>query len=273
MLTATTRTRRLRVAVLCSHRAPGLLDLIRDPTRDRDFQLAALLTTDRGSTDAGRAQATGVPVIRHDIRDFYRNRGRPLTDLDLRRDFDRRSAALLEPYEPDLVLAVGYLHLLTPPMLEAFEGRIANIHDSDLLQRDENDRPLYTGLRATREAILAGEPETRSTAHLVTDELDGGPSLARSWPFPVHPLVKDALRLGAADILKAYAYAHREWMMRLAWGPLLSETLRIFDAGPVRCLDGRAVVGRSLGPVELVAPELPLPQGDRAARPRAGAGP
>jgi methionyl-tRNA formyltransferase len=83
-------------------------------------------------------------------------------------------------------------------------------------------RRRYVGLRAVRDAIFAGETETRATAHLVTERLDEGPILCLSEPFPVSPLVRDALSWGAADILKAYAYAHQEWMIRSAWGPILS---------------------------------------------------
>jgi hypothetical protein len=97
----------------------------------------------------------------------------------------------------------------------------------------------------------------------VTAELDVGPLLLRSAPFPVHPLVADARRWGATDIVRAYAYAQREWMLRAAWGPLLRETVRLFATGGVRALGGRAVIGGVLGPLE-------LPVGDRAAPPLAG---
>ena len=78
-------------------------------------------------------------------------------------------------------------------------------------------------------AVFAGEPETRSTVHLVTPEVDVGPALVRSWPFPVHPMVDDARRWGAIDILKAYAYAQREWMMRAAWGPMLRKAIALLE--------------------------------------------
>jgi folate-dependent phosphoribosylglycinamide formyltransferase PurN len=126
--------------------------------------------------------------------------------------------------------------------------------------------------------VFAGEPETRSTVHLVTPEVDVGPLLVRSWAFPTHPLVAAARAWGAADILKAYAYAQREWMMRAAWGRLLTRTLMLFAAGTVRVTGGRATIAGAPGPVDLApapapAPAPPLAPAAAARRPAAaGAG-
>lgn len=79
--------------------------------------------------------------------------------------------------------------------------------------------------------MFAGVEETRATVHLVTAGVDQGPPLVRSWAFPVAPLVKPALTWGAADILKAYAYAHQEWMIRTAWGPLVDAALTLIADG------------------------------------------
>jgi hypothetical protein len=67
----------------------------------------------------------------------------------------------------------------------------------------------------------------------VTAEVDEGPIVALSEPFPVAPLVQDALALGALDMIRAYAYAHREWMMRRAWGPMVVAELEKYACGAV----------------------------------------
>ena len=46
-------------------------------------------------------------------------------------------------------------------------------------------------------------------------------------------MMEDARRWGAEDIVSAYAYAHREWMMRVAWGDLLDRAARMFARGEV----------------------------------------
>jgi folate-dependent phosphoribosylglycinamide formyltransferase PurN len=229
MLTA--RTDQLRVAVLSTARAPGLDYLL----ERRD--LVAFVATDPANRDMARAADAGVPATVWDMRAFYASVGAPRRDLVVRREFDRQTAALLAERRVDLIVACGYLHILTAPLLDAYRNRIVNVHDSDL--------PSYPGLHAVRDAVFAGERSTRSTVHLVTEGVDAGPVLVRSWAFPTHPLISDARRWRSADILKAYAYAQREWMMRAAWGPLMDEAIRCYAEGP---LDPSTP--RTLAPVE-----------------------
>ncbi len=84
-----------------------------------------------------------------------------------------------------------------------------------------------------RDALAAGRTETRATVHLVTQGPDEGPPIVRSWPFPVSPLVRDARSWSAVDMFKAYAFAHQEWMMRAASGPLVSAALRLVGSRQV----------------------------------------
>ena len=211
----------LRVALLCSHRAPGLRFLLReDPERGRLYDLVCCLSSEEESEAREDAERDGLPFLSHSIARFSARRGTNRADLAARVDYDREPLARLAPYEPDLLVLSSYLLIVTEPLLTAFPGRIVNVHHADLTKR-----PRYGGLRAVRDAVFAGETETRATAHVVTECLDEGPILCLSEPFPVSPLVRDALSWGATDILKAYAYAHQEWMIRSAWGPLLSEAI------------------------------------------------
>jgi len=239
-----------RVALLCSRRAPGLPHLL-DAARSTAWRSAVGVTSDPESEAPGLLEAAGVPAPVHDITTFYRARGARLSDLGARQDYDRATVDLLHPFRPDLIVLCGYLHVATAPLLEAHPSRIINVHDSDLAIADGDGLPKYRGLRSTRDAIFAGEPETRSSVHLVTPQLDVGPLLVRSWAFPTHPLIQNARIWGATDILKAYAYAQREWMMRAAWGPLLARAIDLFAHGEVRVYGDRVVVGGSLGPEEL----------------------
>jgi len=171
----------LNVAVLCSKRAPGL-----EALRER-VNVACVL--DRQAPHRSEREA-----------------------------FDAETATMLRRFDLDAVICLGYLYVITAPLLAAFPDRILNIHDSDL--------PRYPGLHATRDAIYAGERETRSSVHLVTPLLDGGPVLARSDAFPVAPFVHEAVARGEHDIVRAYAYAQREWMMRSTWGALAADALQ-----------------------------------------------
>jgi phosphoribosylglycinamide formyltransferase 1 len=205
-----------RVAVLCSKRAPGLDYVLRHPDCGPMYEVACVVTTDNAPG------VDNVPVIHHSPRAF-----------DVRADFDALTVGILRELDVDVVVLLGYLYVLTAPMLEAFPGRILNVHDADLTLVGSDGRRRYRGLHSTRDAILAGERETRSTLHVVTAEVDEGPIVALSEPFPVAPLAQDALALGALDMIRAYAYAHREWMMRRAWGAMVVAELEKYACGAV----------------------------------------
>ena len=199
----------LHVAVLCSKRAPGLDALLRHPSRGIVYDVDVIMTTESAYANHD------VPVIPYPIVSFYG--GAPIGDREIRRRYDARTAGYLELLGIDVVLTLGYLYVITEPFLTKFRDRIFNIHDSDV--------PRYPGLHATRDAIVAGEQSTFSSVHIVTSELDGGPVIARSDPFPVAAFAREAARRGHNDIVSAYAYAQREWMMRSAWGDLAVQAL------------------------------------------------
>jgi folate-dependent phosphoribosylglycinamide formyltransferase PurN len=220
--------RPLKVAVLCSHRAPGLVALLnQDRRRGCDYEIVCCLTSSDTFIEEVRVERRGVRCVPHAIRHFCRSRGVELGNLEARAAFDQATVDLLKPFNPDIIMLDGYLLLLTEPMLKAYHGRILNLHHSDLLLRRPLDGPRYPGLRAVRDAFAAGEPETRATAHVVTERIDDGPVLLRSWSFPVPPVVRWARERGATDVLKAAAWVHQEWMLRDAWPVMLRRTIEL----------------------------------------------
>jgi folate-dependent phosphoribosylglycinamide formyltransferase PurN len=222
----------LRVAVLCSQRAPALRHLLEhESNRGRLYDVVACLTTEESFAEGDLVRARDIPLLTHSLRRFCSSNGWNLADHTARITFDGVTRRRLSAYDVDIVVLDAYLYVLSAPMLTAYRGRIINVHHSDLLVRDAAGLPRFAGLQAVRDAILAGLDETRATTHLVTAGLDQGPPLVRSWAFPVAALVHHALAWGAMDILKAYAYAHQEWMIRATWGPLVDATLSMVADG------------------------------------------
>lgn len=87
-------------------------------------------------------------------------------------DFDKELVEVLE--DVDLVCLIGYMKILTPVFIKAFEGKIINVHPALL--------PKYGGKgfygQNVHEAVLAnGEKESGMTIHFVTEDVDGGPIL------------------------------------------------------------------------------------------------
>jgi formyltetrahydrofolate-dependent phosphoribosylglycinamide formyltransferase len=88
-----------------------------------------------------------------------------------RAEFDRLMDAELRRHDVEAVALAGYMRLLSPEFIRAWEGRILNIHPSLL--------PKYKGLDTHRRALLGGEEYAGCTVHIVTEELDAGRVLAR----------------------------------------------------------------------------------------------
>jgi folate-dependent phosphoribosylglycinamide formyltransferase PurN len=222
------RRRLLRVGVLSAHRAPGLSYLLEeDANRGRLYDIACVVTSEESIAEAATAASHRIPVLVHPIRQFCRAHGWRLSDPRGRAAYDGQTVERLAPYDLDLIVLAGYLYVLTEPMLKFFSHRIINVHHSDLTVRNACGRVRLTGLQAVRDAILAGESETRATVHVVTSDLDQGPPFLRSWPFPVAPLVRSAVAWRADDVLRAYVYAHQEWMIRATWGPLIATAIEL----------------------------------------------
>lgn len=235
--------RPLRVAVLCSQRAPGLDHLLHHEERGRTCEIACVITSEPGLASRDAIEDAGVPVLLHPIRRFHDDCGSSLHDLEARRSYDAMTVHVLEQLNVDVVLLLGYLYVLTDVVLARYPGRIFNIHDSDLGLELPNGQRRFVGLHSTRDAILAGVTETRSTLHVVTARLDGGPIVLRSGPYPVAPFVHRAAAAGHFDIVKAYAYAQREWMMRDSWGRMAMRTLALMQ------MDGGAGIERAAAEV------------------------
>ncbi len=88
-----------------------------------------------------------------------------------RADFDSKLVEILRAANVDLVCLAGYMRLLSPHFIEAFRGRILNIHPSLL--------PDFPGLNAQGQALAAGVTETGCTVHHVDEGLDSGPVIAQ----------------------------------------------------------------------------------------------
>lgn len=108
---------------------------------------------------------------------FARERGIPLGELS-QKDFssaEERDEAMRDFFKSnavELVVDAGYDRIHTEPFLEAFGGRIVNLHPSLLPE-------FAGGMDAVEQALHAGVKTTGATVHLVTGDLDAGPILVQ----------------------------------------------------------------------------------------------
>ena len=82
---------------------------------------------------------------------------------------EARYIAAINACAPDLVVLAGFMRVLKPGFLNAFSGRIINLHPSLL--------PSFPGLDGIGQAWRRGVKVTGCTVHFVTQEVDGGPIL------------------------------------------------------------------------------------------------
>jgi phosphoribosylglycinamide formyltransferase 1 len=83
-----------------------------------------------------------------------------------REEHDRDLVEELKKREIDLVCLAGYMRILSREFLDAYRGRILNIHPSLL--------PAFPGLNAQKQALDQGVKEAGCTVHFVDETLDGG---------------------------------------------------------------------------------------------------
>lgn len=131
----------------------ALLDAIRQGRLDAEA--AVVISNIKEAAGIALARERGVETL------VITHKGRT------REEHDREMAAELIRRDVSLVCLAGYMRLLSPFFVSAFENRILNIHPSLL--------PAFPGIDAQRQALDHGVKITGCTVHLVDEQLDHGP--------------------------------------------------------------------------------------------------
>lgn len=105
----------------------------------------------------------------------------------------------------NLVVLAGFMRILRGPLLDAYPGRIINIHPSLL--------PKHPGREAWKQALEAGDTVTGCTVHYVTREVDAGPVIAQGevdiypgdTPESLHSRIQRAEHLLLPMVLGSFA--------------------------------------------------------------------
>lgn len=132
------------------------------------------------ATRVGKIANTEIVIVISDKADaaglaFARERGIEAIAIERkgrrREEHEQEIVGILRERRVDLICLAGYMRLLSPCFIEAFRGRILNIHPSLL--------PSFPGLDAQRQALEHGVKFTGCTVHFVDETLDGGPIIAQ----------------------------------------------------------------------------------------------
>jgi phosphoribosylglycinamide formyltransferase-1 len=155
-------TRKLRTAVLISGNGSNLQALL-DAARADDYpvQIERVISNKADAFGLTRAHHAGVETVTISHRDYPD-----------REQFDRAMDTVLRAAAIELVVMAGFMRILSDWFVNAWTGRLINIHPSLL--------PKFKGIDTHARALQAGEHRHGCTVHWVIPELDAGEIIAQS---------------------------------------------------------------------------------------------
>lgn len=172
---------RARVAVLISGSGTNMAALLyASRAEDCPYEIVLVASNKADAAGLRLAEAEDVPTF------VLSHKGMERVEHDLAMDEAIRKSGA------EFVALAGYMRILSPELVERWEGRILNIHPSLL--------PKYPGLHTHEQAIENGDSHAGCTVHLVTAKLDDGPILGQT---PVAVLPGDTAETLAARVLIA----------------------------------------------------------------------
>jgi len=202
----------LSVAVLVSGSGSNLQALIeRREAGALDARIALVLSNRPEAQALERARTHGIPAL-----------AIPHARYPDRAAFDRAMIAAIREAGAEAVVMAGFMRMITPEFLQAFPGRVVNIHPALL--------PSFPGIRGQRDAADYGVAIAGATVHFVDEIMDHGPVIIQA-AVPAYP-DDDGESLGA----RILALEHRILPQAVQWlatGRLSLEgrKVRLRDAG------------------------------------------
>lgn len=196
----------LQIAVLASGRGSNLAAIANAIIRGRLEARIRLVLSNKPDVPAlDIAREHGLPVWAEDHRGF-----------ETRESFDAAMVEAIQKAGVDTVALAGYMRMLSPGFIQAFEGRILNIHPALL--------PSFPGLNSHAAAVDFGVRITGCTVHFVDETMDHGPIIIQA-AVPVGP--NDTMENVIARIHKLEHRIYPQALQWLARGRLSLEGRRV----------------------------------------------
>ncbi|MEA2067947.1 MAG: phosphoribosylglycinamide formyltransferase [Verrucomicrobiota bacterium] len=122
-----------------------------------DAEIKCVLADVEDATILGRARRHNIPAIYFDCAPFR-------TKLD--GEAEKKVLQILEEHGVDFIVLAGFMRIVKDGLLNAFKGRMVNIHPSLL--------PSFPGLDSGKQAFDYGVKFTGCTVHFVDAGVDTG---------------------------------------------------------------------------------------------------
>lgn len=130
-----------------------------------DGKVVCVVTNKEGIFALERAKKHGIDCKTFLVKDYDDNAAR-----------DRAISQYLKAYSVDLIVLAGYLAIVTPTLVDEYEGRIINIHPS--LIPKHCGKGMY-GLNVHKSVLASGDTVSGCTVHFVDYGADTGKIIAR----------------------------------------------------------------------------------------------
>ena len=129
----------------------------------RDAQIVRVISNNKNAYALTRAKDAGIEGVCVSPRD-YENRER----------FNEALLECLKEADPDLIVLAGFMVAVPANVIEAYRGRIINIHPALIPSFCGKG---YYGLHVHEKVLQRGAKVTGATVHFVDEDLDHGPIL------------------------------------------------------------------------------------------------
>jgi phosphoribosylglycinamide formyltransferase-1 len=150
------------IVVLISGNGSNLQAIIDSIAREQwPIEIKAVISNQSSAYGLQRAHAANIAVEVIERKQFTS-----------RAAFDHALQTSLQHHNPDLIVLAGFMHILAPEFVQAFNNKLINIHPSLL--------PKFKGLNTHQRALDAAEKTHGCSVHYVTTELDAGQVIAQA---------------------------------------------------------------------------------------------
>ena len=145
----------MKLAVFASGSGTNFENLVKQGIPD-----TFLFTDKRDAKAMARADKLGIQSHTFALKEF-----------EDKAAYETELLNLLAQYDIDLIVLAGYMKIVSPTLLQAYEGRIINIHPAYL--------PEFPGAHGIEDAWRAGVTESGVTIHYVDAGVDTGQIIAQ----------------------------------------------------------------------------------------------
>ena len=157
----------------------------------RNTEIVGVISNNRNAYALERAAQNGIKAEVVSPKDYAD-----------REDFNKALLAAMDSYEPDLIVLAGFLVVIPKIVIEAYRGRIINIHPSLIPSFCGTG---YYGLKVHEAALARGVKITGATVHYVDEGTDTGPIIMQK--------AVEVLDGDTPEILQRRVMEQAEWII------------------------------------------------------------